>query len=163
MNANKIAYEATCKSNFYRAPNLRVLLVKEKQVQIPSETPSTSPRIISDIMHKYLEGFDREAFVVIMLDTKKKIIAINTVTIGTLNCSIAHPREVFKPAIIAGADSIIVCHNHPSGDTKPSVEDERITERIMKSGDLLGIPLLDHVIIGDGYYSFHNAGFINRR
>jgi DNA repair protein RadC len=74
---------------------------------------------------------------------------INTVSIGILDSSLVHPREVFKNAIVASAASIIVAHNHPSGDPTPSIEDKRVTQRLYEAGQLLGIDLLDHVVIGD--------------
>jgi DNA repair protein RadC len=85
-----------------------------------------------------------------MLDTKNRLIGINTVSVGILDSRIVHPREVFKPAILSNAAGIIVGHNHPSGDPSPSVEDTRITKRLHEVGEILGIDLLDHVIVRDG-------------
>ena len=97
----------------------------------------------------------REQFVVLLLNSRNRVIGAETVTEGTLTGSIAHPREVFKAAILAHAAAVIVAHNHPSGDPEPSDEDKEITRQLVRSGEVLGIPLLDHVIIGDGcYYSF---------
>jgi len=105
------------------------------------------------LLHAYLADVDREHFVVLMLDTKNKVIAISTVSIGSLNASIVHPREVFKPAILSNAASIICGHNHPSGDCQPSKEDRALTTRLVECGRLLGIQILDHVIIGsEGKY-----------
>jgi len=87
-----------------------------------------------------------------LLNQKNGIIGINTVSVGNLSSSIVHPREVFKPAIVAGAASIIVAHNHPSGDPTPSSNDIYVTTRLKEAGDILGIAVLDHVIIGDGCY-----------
>ena len=97
----------------------------------------------------------REQFVVLLLNSRNRVIGAETVTEGTLTGSMAHPREVFKAAILAHAAAVIVAHNHPSGDPEPSDEDKEITRQLVRSGEVLGIPLLDHVIIGDGcYYSF---------
>jgi len=84
-----------------------------------------------------------------LLDSKNRVQRINTVSIGILDSSLVHPREVFKDAILASAASIIVAHNHPSGDPTPSIEDKRVTQRLYEAGQLLGIDLLDHIVIGD--------------
>ena len=88
----------------------------------------------------------------ITLDTKNNITGIFTVSTGSLNASIVHPREVFKRAVLQNAASIIICHNHPSGDPTPSQEDINTTKRIYDAGKILGIELLDHIIIGDNDY-----------
>lgn len=93
---------------------------------------------------------DQERFVVACLDTKNCVQCVVVVTIGTLDASLVHPREVFKPALIEGSSSVVLSHNHPSGDTTPSKEDHAVTERLTKAGELLGITVLDHIIHGDG-------------
>ena len=85
-------------------------------------------------------------------------MALEIISIGTVNSAMAEPREIFKHAILNNAAGIILVHNHPSGDCKPSVADRQLTERIEKSGEILGIEVYDHVIIGDGYYSFEEEG-----
>lgn len=107
-----------------------------------------------------MQGLDRENFVVLLLDTKNKVIGINTVSIGTLNSSLVHPREVFKPAILASAAALILAHNHPSGDPKPSREDIEVTKRLIEAGGLLGIQVLDHIIVGDYCVSLKEQGYI---
>lgn len=119
-----------------------------------------SPKDIYKIVSEYLDGVDREHLVLLTLDTKNKITSISTICIGSLNASVVHPREVFKPAILSNAASIILAHNHPSGDTTPSKEDISITRRIKDGGDLLGIKLLDHLIIGDDYTSLKEKGIV---
>jgi DNA repair protein RadC len=110
---------------------------------------------------QYLEGADRENTVVAFLDRKGNLLGLNTVSVGGLHSSIVHPREVFKPAIIMGAASVILCHNHPSGDTTPSKEDIDITRRLINAGEIIGIQILDHVIVGDdNYYSLKEHGLI---
>jgi len=97
----------------------------------------------------------KEHFMILHLDSKNRVIRDEIISIGILNASIVHPREVFKSAIKESANSIILVHNHPSGDSEPSVEDKEITERLMEAGELLDIKVLDHVIIGkDNYHSF---------
>lgn len=111
------------------------------------------------LVRQQLEDSDREIFMAIMLDTKNNIIGINTVSIGSLNASIVHPREVFKAALLANAACLVFAHNHPSGDSAPSREDLEITSRLKQAGDILGIRVLDHVIVGFGnYYSMADRG-----
>jgi len=99
---------------------------------------------------------DREQFMILHLDTKNRIVKDEIISIGTLNGSIAHPREIFKSAIKESANAIILVHNHPSGDPNPSDEDLEITKRLIDSGELLNIKVLDHVIIGkDNYWSWN--------
>ncbi len=99
---------------------------------------------------RYLE---KEEFRTIFLDTRNRVIESATISIGTLNSSIVHPREVFRAAIRAGSAGVILAHNHPSGDpAPPSPEDIAITKRLVRAGALIGIEVLDHVIIGDNLY-----------
>jgi DNA repair protein RadC len=94
----------------------------------------------------------KEHLRVIMLNTKNCVISTEDVSVGSLNASIVHPREVFCEAIRKHAASIIICHNHPSGDPTPSNEDISITKRLKECGKIIGIELLDHLIIGDGIF-----------
>lgn len=108
-----------------------------------------------------MEESDREQLLVCCLDAKNQPTAINVVSIGNLNSSIVHPREAFKPAILSNSASIILFHNHPSGDPTPSKEDTNITDRLKECGDILGIKLIDHIIIGDNSYcSLKEKGII---
>jgi DNA repair protein RadC len=142
-------------------PIYRVTLVREGQM------PSYEQRIrcsadAARMLWAYLEGVDREHFVVFLLDQKNQVIGINTVSMGSLTASIVHPREVFKAAILANAATIICGHNHPSGDTVPSQEDRLITTRLASAGKLLGINVMDHIIIGSAgkYFSFADEGLL---
>lgn len=102
-----------------------------------------------------LRGLDREHFMVMLLNQKKALISTETVSIGTLNASMAHPREVFKQAIKRSASALILVHNHPSGVCEPSEQDLLVTERLKEVGQIIGIDVIDHIIIGeDTYYSF---------
>jgi DNA repair protein RadC len=109
---------------------------------------------------------DRESLRVTLLDTRYRLITISEISRGTLNESVAHPREIFKPAITHSAYAFVIVHNHPSGDPSPSEADLRLTRRIAEGARLLQIQLLDHVIIGHpangrlGYFSFKEAGLI---
>ncbi|HEY5563481.1 MAG TPA: DNA repair protein RadC [Clostridiaceae bacterium] len=111
-----------------------------------------SPEDAAYLVMDELRTYKKEYLKVILLNTKNLVISIEDVSIGSLNSSIVHPREVFSQAIKKSAASIVICHNHPSGDPTPSNEDINITKRLVESGKLLGIQLVDHLIIGDGVY-----------
>jgi len=103
----------------------------------------------------HFKGLKKEVFRVLMLDSKNRIFAESVISQGSLTSSIVHPREVFTPAIRNSAASVIFLHNHPSGDPAPSPDDIEITRRLVKAGEIIGIKVLDHIIIGDeGYVSF---------
>lgn len=110
------------------------------------------PHILADYFMEELRHKKNECFIVVFLSTKCKLLGHNIISMGSLTASIVHPREVYKSAIQKSAHSIIVLHNHPSGDPTPSKEDLQITSRLKSAGDVIGIPLLDHIIIGDGIY-----------
>ena len=112
----------------------------------------SSPEDAYDILKDNLRYEMQENVVVLLLDSKNQVIGKKILTKGTMDSSLVTPREVFKAAIDAKAMSIIVAHNHPSGDPKPSNEDIAITKRLQKSGDILGVTVLDHIIIGDDRY-----------
>lgn len=129
-----------------------IQLVKEKSLTYESNQ-IRCPQDAVTIAKRFLEGVDREHFVVMCLDTKNKVAALNTVSIGSLNSCHVHPREVFKVAILSNSAAVILVHNHPSGDPLPSREDLEVTERLQEAGKILGIEVFDHVIIGEGRYS----------
>lgn len=138
-----------------------IQLVKEKSLAYGSKQIN-SPRDAAIIAEHFLSGADRENFVVLCLDTKNNVNALNTVSVGTLNSSLVHPREVFKAAILANSNAIILIHNHPSGDPTPSREDLEITKRLVEAGNIMGIEVIDHVVIGDNgkYVSLKERGDI---
>ena len=109
----------------------------------------TSPRAVFELLEPELAGLDQEAFVVLLLDGKHRLRRHQLISLGTLTTSLVHPREVFRTAIESAAAAIVVAHNHPSGDPEPSAEDLAVTRRLIRSGRLLGVPLLDHVVLGD--------------
>lgn len=111
---------------------------------------------VSEVLREYgLADKTQENFVVLFLNSKHAILGIQTVAIGSLNEVTVHPREVFRGAIMAGAAAVIIAHNHPSGDTDPSTDDMRITQRLIEVGKLVGIPVLDHIILGEPrHFSF---------
>ena len=145
--------------NAMMPPVFRVQLVREPGVERPSLSgPTDAARILCG----YLENEDREHFVSLMLDVKNQVIGIHTVSIGSLNCTVVSPREVFKAAILANAASIIVAHNHPSGDVTPSPEDIQVTKTLQQAGKLLDIEVLDHVIVGEdgAFHSLKQSGHL---
>ena len=120
-----------------------------------------SPQDAADIVMDEMSLLDREHFVIIMLNTKHAVIAKKVVSIGHLNASLVHPRELFKDVIKRSSAAIILVHNHPSGDPTPSEDDIRVTHRLCEAGRLLGISVLDHIIVGDKrYVSFREQGLI---
>jgi len=144
----------------YRIPNYSVQLVKESIVHSELHTVS-NPNDAAELFNTAFPNCDRERLIVIMLNTRNKCVGVNTVSIGDLTSSIVHPREVFKPAILANACSIIIMHNHPSGDPSPSADDINITKRIQACSELIGIELIDHVIIGDSsHVSLKERGLV---
>lgn len=120
----------------------------------------TSPSQIYETF-KFLMAETKEFFMTMHLDGKNRIVCMDMVSIGSLNQSIVHPREVFKCACLSNAAAIILVHQHPSGDPNPSREDREITRRLREAGDIMGIKVLDHVIVGDGeYMSFVEQGLL---
>ena len=143
----------------YRAARYRVTLVCETEGTGTAEPIRDSITAVQ-LFRPCFEGLDREHFLVCGLDAKHRVIGINVVSIGSLSLSIVHPREVFKPLIVMNAAAWLASHNHPSGDATPSQEDRLLTKRLREAGDLLGITLLDHVILGEArHFSFADEGW----
>ncbi|RXA21728.1 JAB domain-containing protein [Methanosarcina sp. MSH10X1] len=120
-----------------------------------------SPKDVYVLMYPKMREQKKEKFITLCLDTKNQVLKEEVVSIGSLNASIVHPREVFKSALLESSASVIMVHNHPSGDPSPSREDIMVTEKMVEGGKLLGIDVLDHIIIGDGrYVSLKDEGFV---
>ena len=141
---------------------LRLQVVKEEEFQYSCKATISSPADIRDLLTKYMEMHleAEEVLIMVTVDTKHRVTGIFEVSRGSLSSSLVHPREVFKRALLMNAASIFVAHNHPSGDVTPSKDDTAITKRLKDAGEVLGVPLLDHMIIGDTskkYYSFAEA------
>ncbi len=118
------------------------------------------PEDLHAMLRGRFTGLDRERFLALYLDTRHRVLAVETVSIGTLNLSVVHPREVFKLAVALSAAAVIVAHNHPSGCSTPSAEDLDLTARLDRCGQLLGIPLLDHLVAGaDRIVSIREEGW----
>lgn len=139
-----------------------VQLVKDKSI-LYSERTISSPFDAQMLFREIIGEKDREHFAVLCVDTKNRPTHFQVVHIGNLNSAIVSPREVFKVAILANAACVMFFHNHPSGDVAPSTQDIEITERLKDSGDLLGIQVLDHIIVGEGmsYTSLAQRGYLN--
>ena len=130
------------------------------QVRNPGRPMISSPADVDRLLRGRIANLDRENFVVVLLNTKNEVIGTPLISVGTLSASLVHPREVFKPAIRASAASVVLAHNHPSGKVEPSREDREVTRRLVESAKILGIEVLDHVIVGDGYYSMKEHGML---
>ncbi len=111
-----------------------------------------SPEAVIKSARSRLKGKKKEHFLVVCLDTRNHLVGIRTVSIGSLDCSIVHPREVFKDAISSCAASVIFVHNHPSGDPTPSEDDIKLTKRLVEASEIIGIEVLDHIIVCDKDY-----------
>jgi len=138
--------------------------ISEEEVRFTCSKDVAENSFIHSLFTK--QDNDKEKLYVIMLNIKNKVIGYSLISMGSLTSSIVHPREVLKPAILASAASIIIIHNHPSGDPEPSSDDMEITNRISRACSILGINLLDHIILGfeadefKGYYSFRQKDLI---
>ena len=145
----------------------RVMLVRDQTLPFEAGALSNS-REAQSILRKLIKTCgqsDREQFCVALLNNKNEVIGLNIVSVGAVSYAHVHPREVLKPAILASATAMILCHNHPSEDLSPSREDESITARIVKAAHILGIKVHEHLIIsmwGERYFSFADAGIIQR-
>jgi DNA repair protein RadC len=137
------------------------LTVKEEITNyLKTGTRYTAPRQVFEIF-SFLMQETKEHFITLHLDGKNRIICMDLVSIGSLNQSIVHPREVFKTALLSNAAALILVHQHPTGDPGPSSEDIAITRRLKEAGEILGIKVLDHIIVGDGeYLSFVERGLL---
>ncbi len=129
---------------------------RERRVKI------TAPADLVRFMGPDLRGLKQEVMRVVLLDSGNRVIRDTELTRGTLNASLVHPREVFKKAVDSLAAGLILVHNHPSGEPAPSVQDRRMTEQMCSAGELMGIPVLDHIIIAEtGYFSFADSGLLS--
>ncbi|MFN8545533.1 MAG: JAB domain-containing protein [Candidatus Binatia bacterium] len=127
-------------------------IVRERREGYGALRRVREPRDIYEAFRGRFEKADREEFLAVILDGRNQITGFNVVSVGSLTASLVHPREVFKPAILGNAAGVVLVHNHPSGDPEPSAEDKALTERLKQAGELLGIKVLDHIVIGDGRY-----------
>lgn len=142
----------------YQIPRITLSVIRDGTLDSEARIIRTSADIYA-ALGSYMAARDREHFVVLILDPKHRIAGVHTVSVGTLTAAMVHPRETFKAAVAMNGAAIIAVHNHPTGDPTPSPEDRALTKRLKEAGEILGIPLLDHVVMGDGrYYSFADRG-----
>ncbi|QDU66332.1 hypothetical protein Pla86_14010 [Planctomycetes bacterium Pla86] len=127
-------------------------MVAEGPEVVSYGSDAISPEAAYACLRPVLDDRPTEEFWVLLLDGRHRVLGLAQVTVGTLTASLVHPREVFGPAIRLGAAGLIVAHNHPSGDPEPSTEDLEVTRRLLEVGKLVGIPLLDHLVMGDGSF-----------
>lgn len=136
-------------------------LGRRLSVKNPIHTKIEKPLDIMEFLMEEMKYLTQEYFNVVLLSTKNIVIDVENITKGIVNASLVHPREVFKNAIRKNSTSIILAHNHPSGDPTPSAEDKSITKRLSEAGEIIGIKVLDHIVIGDGsYISFKEMGML---
>ena len=154
LKSSKPVYE-----DVYKGMQMRVCLVREGTPD--KELNISSPLDVYNLVKTHICSSDKEIFISILLTSKKGLIGVEIVGIGVLDSCLVTPREVFKSAILANAASVIICHYHPSGNTEPSPQDILITRVLKQSGELLCIPVDDHLIIAhDGYKSLRESGLI---
>jgi len=164
-NVEQLELLSVKESNEKRVPAKRVDIVSLRIVKETSllykDRAIRSPEDGYNLFKQFLGELDREYFVVMCLDVKNQPTAINICHIGSLNASIVHPREVMKTAILSNSASILVLHNHPSGQPEPSPEDIEVTKRLAEAGRIIGIELIDHLIVGENrFVSLKEKGYI---
>lgn len=143
-------------------PDKRITLEKEISVNRPGDGIIRSPEHVAELAMGYLriQEESEEYLYMICLNVKNRIIGVFEISHGNVNSSVVCIREIFQKALLANAVAIIVMHNHPSGDCTPSREDIKVTERMVEAGELIGVQVLDHIIIGDTYCSLKDKGYI---
>jgi DNA repair protein RadC len=137
-------------------------VVRDRALTVESKIASNSTNA-ARILREFIGKSSKEHVVMMALDARHAIIGLNLVSIGTMTASMIHPREVYQPALMLSAASIIIAHNHPSNDPTPSQEDHDITRRLVRAGEILGVPLMDHIVIADdSYFSFREHGLLSK-
>ena len=142
-------------------PRYDIRLIRDGRISVNATPIVRTPQDTLPVLEPELSELAYEKFVALALNTKNHLTAVLPVSNGSLNASIVHPRELFQRAILANSAALIVAHNHPSGDPSPSPEDIALTRKLVEAGELLDIPVLDHVILGYGRYaSFKEKGLL---
>lgn len=142
-----------------RVRELRVTYRARQELTVELGTLLNTPHLVAEVVIPLLVREVVEVAVVLCFSIKHRLLCTHELSRGSLDCTIIHPREVFKAAILANSAGIVLAHNHPSGDPAPSADDLRLTARLVQAGDVLGIDVLDHVIVaGNRYYSFLEGG-----
>ena len=165
QETNKATGLTSSPSDLYSSllPLYRVALVRDGALAMDTRPQIHNPESVANILWQYLQDKDREYFCMLMLDTKNRVIGMHVVSIGILDSALVSPREVFKMALLSNAASVILGHNHPSGDPTPSAEDKRITQQLSEAGKLMHIEVLDHIIVGaeNRFTSLKERGFMD--
>jgi DNA repair protein RadC len=158
--ATKKSRRVTNMNNSLGLPVIGVRLVRDGAAPLPVARCVNQPAVAAAAFAKLLADRDRETVAALLLATNHRPLGIHVVSVGTLDSAPVHPREVFKAAVLANAASLIIAHNHPSGDPTPSRADHQILHRLARAGALLGIPVLDYIIVGAGgaYWSAREGG-----
>ena len=155
-NQNHNATSSVC------VPLYRLQMVKEPHSPLYGAPKMSDSADVSRLLHAHFEGRPHEEFLVVFLDAKNSPVGYQVVSVGSLTLSIVHPREAFKAAVCMSAAAVIFSHNHPSGDPTPSQEDRALTKRLVSAGELLGIRVLDHIVMGEGrHVSFADEGWLH--
>ncbi|MFA4937501.1 MAG: DNA repair protein RadC [Patescibacteria group bacterium] len=148
-------------SNAFGVKLFQAISEKYAREKIAKKIPLVSPEVVANYLREKLGREKKEHFVILSLDARNYLIRENIVSVGTLNANLVHPREVFKEAIDSRAASVIIVHNHPSGDTEPSEDDLVITKRLVEAGKIMGIEVVDHIIVtSKNFLSFKEQGLI---
>lgn len=146
---------------FNRLPLYSTRLVRETEFTYPDRFQVTEPSEVATILRDYFRDKDREEFLIVLLDTANTVTGLSQISVGGLSSSVVEPRQIFKTAILANAAAVILAHQHPSGNPEPSHEDIQITRQIMEAGEIMGIPVHDHLIITEAdHTSLANRGVI---
>lgn len=147
-----------------RVSIIKTIIVKESSI-LYGGRHITTPELAAGLARDLYQNADKEMLIAVSTDSKCKPLALEIVAIGNINTCIVSPREIFKHAILSNAANLIIYHNHVSGECTPSIEDIEVTKRLIEVGELLGIPLLDHIIIGEGfsYLSLREEGVVSFR
>lgn len=147
----------------YRLKTFRVQFVTEPS-EYPAGSPCRAPADVEPIARAIYQTLDadKEHFVLLAMNNKNRVNGYKVISTGSLTASVVHPREVWRSALHLCAAAVVLVHNHPSGDPAPSPEDQQITRRLKETGDLLGIRVLDHLVLGDTgrFFSFNDRGLL---
>lgn len=138
-----------------------VTALSRRKSRRPTPVPIRGPEDVHRLISPLVRDVDCEHFYGVYLNARNAVLEVRLISIGSLNASIVHPREVFKPAVVLSAAALVIAHNHPSGETDPSDDDRALTRRLVQVGELLGISILDHLIVANGSFtSFKQAGYL---
>ena len=147
---------------FNRLPLYSTRLVRETEFTYPTRFQVTEPSEVATILHDYFSDKDREEFLIVLLDTAHTVTGLSQISVGGLSSSVVEPRQIFKTAMLANAAAIILAHQHPSGNPEPSQEDIKITRQLTEAGEIMEIPVHDHLIITESdYTSLAESGVID--